>query len=82
MHLLLTFCHLFTGSQMNSHLFVWLRLLSMEISPMNIHLWTSREPQANQMSNLLCISSHHVGHFMLKRGKPFHTYHTQEDGGD
>lgn len=65
---------------MNSHLFVWLCLLSMEIRLMNIHLGTGGEPQASQMSNPSWVFSHSVGHFMHKCGKPCHTI-IHKDGG-
>lgn len=72
-NLFLVFYHTFTGSKQFPHLFIWCRLLlSAEISAMNIHLSTSGEPQANQMSNPVRMFSHLLGYFILKWGQTLH----------
>jgi len=52
----------------------------LSVCLMNIHPWPGGEPQSNQMSNPFRVFRHGVGHFMLKRGQPFHTI-MEEDGG-
>lgn len=71
-NLFLVFYHTFTGSKQFPHLFIWCRLLSAEISTMNIHLSTSGEPQANQMSIPVRMFSHLLGCFILKWGQTLH----------
>lgn len=69
---ILAFYHTFTGSKHFPYLFICRRLLSVEISAMNIHPSTSGEPQANQMSNPARTFSHLLCLFILKWGQTVH----------
>lgn len=59
----------FTGSKQLPHLFICCRLLSAEISPMNIHPPTSGEPRANQMSNPGGVFHSQVGSKSARTGQ-------------